>query len=133
MFGDSSHDVFCAVRFLRVRIIETEQTELVFVLGKSWVSPMKALSSPKLKLLAKLLASRFKEDVLRAFSINVKLDWYPINHNQYCTGNLPLEKRTRKFSSTRKIHCWVSLRSFLSLLAQKLKLQSVGCSTRTTL
>ena len=80
MFGDSSHDVFCAVRFLRVRIIETEQTELVFVLGKSWVSPMKALSSPKLKLPAKLLASRLKEDILRAFSINVNRTFWWIDN-----------------------------------------------------
>ena len=65
MFGGSSQDVFSAVAFLRGRVATTtgHTTELVFVFGKARVAPMKALSIPKLKLQASLLAARLRKEI----------------------------------------------------------------------
>ena len=71
MFGDNSQEVFCAVGFLRARIIDTHETKLAFTLGKARVAPMKAISIPKLELQASLLATRLKIDIMKALSIPV--------------------------------------------------------------
>ena len=71
MFSDSSQEVFCAVGFLRARIIDTHETKLAFILGKARVAPMKAISIPKLELQASLLATRLKIDIMKAFSIPI--------------------------------------------------------------
>ena len=71
MFGDSSQDVFCAVAFLRARLVSSHQTELAFVFGKARVAPMKALSIPKLELQAALLATRLKEEILKGLTFKV--------------------------------------------------------------
>ena len=71
MFGDSSQEVFCAVGFLRARIIDTHETKLAFILGKARVAPMKAISIPKLELQASLLATRLKIDIMKALSIPI--------------------------------------------------------------
>ena len=71
MFGDSSQDVFCAVAFLRARLVSSHQTELAFVFGKARVPPMKALSIPKLELQAALLATRLKEEILKGLTFKV--------------------------------------------------------------
>ena len=70
MFGDSSQEVFCAVGFLRARIIDTHK--LAFILGKACVAPMKAIPIPKLELQASLLATRLKIDIMKALSIPIK-------------------------------------------------------------
>ena len=69
LFGDSSQEVFNAVAFLRAKVTAKERastTELAFVFGKTRVAPMKALTIPKLELQASLLASRQREEALRA-------------------------------------------------------------------
>ena len=71
MFGDSSQDVFCAVAFLRARLVSSHQTELAFVYGKARVAPMKALSTPKLELQAALLATRLKKEILKGLTFKV--------------------------------------------------------------
>ena len=71
MFGDSSEEVFCAVAFLGARVKTSLETQVAFVFGKARVAPMKALSIPKLELQAALLATRLKEDVLKALTIPV--------------------------------------------------------------
>ena len=71
MFGDSSEEVFCAVAFLRARLKTSLETQVAFVFGKARVEPMKALSIPKLELQSALLATRLKEDVLKALTIPV--------------------------------------------------------------
>ena len=71
MFGDSLQDVFCAVAFLRARLVSAHQTELAFVFGKARVAPMKALSSPKLELQAALLATHLKEEILKGLTFKV--------------------------------------------------------------
>ena len=70
-FGDSSQDVFCAVSFLRARLAKSQKTELAFVFGKARVAPMKMLSIPKLELQAALLATRLKEEILKALTFKV--------------------------------------------------------------
>ena len=69
MFGDSSEEVFCAVAFLRARVKTSLETQVAIVLGKARVAPMKALSNPKLELQAASLATRLKEDVIKALTI----------------------------------------------------------------
>ena len=71
MFGDSSQEVFCAVGFLRARIIDTHETNLAFILGEARVAPIKAISIPKLELQASLLATRLKIDIMKALSIPI--------------------------------------------------------------
>ena len=71
MFGDSLLDVFCAVAFLRARLASSSQTQLAFVFGKARVTPMKALSIPKLELQAALLATRLKEETLKGLIFKV--------------------------------------------------------------
>ena len=71
MFCDSSQEVFCAVGFLRARIIDTHETKLAFILGEARVAPMKAISIPKLELQASLLATRLKIDIMKALSIPI--------------------------------------------------------------
>ena len=71
MFGDSSEEVFCAVAFLRARVKTSLETQIAFAFGKARVEPMKARSIPKLELQAALLATRLKEDVLKALTIPV--------------------------------------------------------------
>ena len=71
MFGDSSQEVFCAVGFLRARIIDTHETKLAFILDKARVAPMKAISIPKLELQASLLATRLKIDIMKALLIPI--------------------------------------------------------------
>ena len=65
MFGDSSQDVYCAIGFLRARIIETQKTEIAFVFDKARVALRKVSSILKLELQAALLASRLEEDILQ--------------------------------------------------------------------
>ena len=71
MFGDSSEEVFCAVAFLRARVKTSLETQVAFVFRKARVAPMKALSIPKLELQVALLATRLKEDILKAPTITV--------------------------------------------------------------
>ena len=68
MFGDSSHDVFCAVRFLRARLSSSHRTQRSFIFGKALVAPMKALSISKLELQAALISTRMKDDILTALT-----------------------------------------------------------------
>ena len=70
-FGDSSQDVFCAVSFLRARLAKSQKAELAFVFGKARVAPMKMLSISKLELQAALLATRLKEEILKALTFKV--------------------------------------------------------------
>ena len=74
MLGDSSQEVFSAVAFLRAQVNTSSgsQTELVFVLGKTRVAPMKVMIIPKLELQAALLATRLKQDICRALTVKVK-------------------------------------------------------------
>ena len=71
MFGDSSQDVFCAVRFLRARLSSSHKTQISFIFDKARVAPMKALSIPKLELQAALLATRLKYDILTALTVSI--------------------------------------------------------------
>ena len=68
MFRDSSQDVFCAVAFLRARLVSSHQTELAFVFGKARVAP---ISIPKLELQEALLATRLKEEILKCLTFKV--------------------------------------------------------------
>ena len=74
VFDDSSQYVFSAVGFLRAQVISTSEaiiTELVFVLGKASVAPMRVMTVPKLKSQAALLASRLKREICRALTVTV--------------------------------------------------------------
>ena len=56
MLGDSSHDIFSTVRFLRDRVTTPTgevKTELAFVLG---MAPMKVMTVPKQEKQAALLS-----------------------------------------------------------------------------
>ena len=72
IFGDSSKDVFGAVAFLRARCVANGEPLLAFVIGKSRVAPMKALTIPKLELQAALLAARLKLHVEAALSLKIE-------------------------------------------------------------
>ena len=71
MFGDSSQDVFCAIQFLRPRLLSSHKTQISFIFVKARVAPLKALSIPKLELQTALLATRLKEDILTALTISI--------------------------------------------------------------
>ena len=71
MFGDSSQEVFCAVGFLCARLSSSHKTQISFIFGKARVAPMKALSLPKLKLQAALLATRLKDDKLTNLTVSI--------------------------------------------------------------
>ena len=74
MFGDSSQDVFNAVRFLRAQVTCTSgeiRIELAFVLGKARVAPMTVMMVPKLELQAVLLAARLKREIWSALTVAV--------------------------------------------------------------
>ena len=71
MFGDSSQEVFSAVGFLRAKCEGNDDTYLSFVVGKARVAPMKAMSIPKLELQASLLATRLKQKIIDALTIEV--------------------------------------------------------------
>ena len=71
MFGDSSHDVFCAVGFLRARLSSSHKTQMSFIFGTACVALMKTLSIPKLELQAALLATRMKDDKLTALTVSI--------------------------------------------------------------
>ena len=74
VFGDSSQNVFFAVAFLRSRVDSNEGTEnqLAFVFGKARVAPMKALTIPRLKLQAALLAARLRDENRQALTVPVE-------------------------------------------------------------
>ena len=71
MFGDSSQDVFCAVRFLRAQLSSSHKTQISFIFGKARLAPMKALFIPKLELQAALLTTRLKDDILTALTVSI--------------------------------------------------------------
>ena len=71
MFGDSSEENFYAVAFLRARKKTSLETQVAFVFGKARVALTKALSIPKLELQNALLATRLKDDILKAPTIPV--------------------------------------------------------------
>ena len=71
MFGDSSQEVFSAVGFLRAKCEGNNDTYLSFVVGKARVAPMKAMSMPKLELQASLLATRLRQKIIDALTIEV--------------------------------------------------------------
>ena len=74
MFGESLQAIFSAVAFLRA-LVKTptgeEKTELVFVLGKARVTPMKVMTVPKLELQAALFAARPKREITQALAVTV--------------------------------------------------------------
>ena len=67
MFGDSSEDVFCAVGFVRSRLLSSHKTQISFIFVKARVATMKAISIPKLEL----LATRLKDDILIALTVGI--------------------------------------------------------------
>ena len=72
MFADSSHDVFCAVWFLRAQLPSSQKTQKSFIFGEACVAPMIALSIRKLVLQAAArLAKRLKDNKLKAHTINI--------------------------------------------------------------
>ena len=73
LFGDRSEEVFCAVAFLQGRVKTSLVTQVAIRLAdeKARVAPMEALSISKLELQAALLATRLKEDILKALTIPV--------------------------------------------------------------
>ena len=71
MFGHSSQNVFCAVRFLCARLSSSHKTQISFIFGKARVAPMKALSIAKLELQVALLATRLKDEILTALTVSI--------------------------------------------------------------
>ena len=71
IFGDSSHDIFSAVAFLRARLKTPTCEELAFVSGKARVAPMKVMTVPKVELQAALLAARLKKEITQALTVTV--------------------------------------------------------------
>ena len=73
MFGDSSHEVFGAVAFLRVKSANSDQVsiQLALFFCKTRVASMKALTIPKLELQASLVAARSRSDVCEKLPIRV--------------------------------------------------------------
>ena len=74
MSGDSSRNAFSAVAYLRAKVSNNRATttELAFVFEKLRVAPMKAITVPKLELLAALLAARLRDEVQTALTITVE-------------------------------------------------------------
>ena len=72
MFGDSSQEFFSAVAFLRARVTTSSgpQTEIAFVLGKAYLTPMKVMTIAKLELQAALLATRLNQEICRALTVH---------------------------------------------------------------
>ena len=71
MFNDSLQDVFCAVGFLYARHSSSLKYQISSIFDKTRVEPMKALSIPKLEIQATLLATRLKDEILKAFTVKV--------------------------------------------------------------
>ena len=74
LFGDSSQEVFSAVAFLRAKVKSSKTratTELAFVFGKARVAPMKTLTIPRLELQAALLASRLRNEIQTALTLEI--------------------------------------------------------------
>ena len=71
MFGDSSHEFYCAVGFLHARLSISHKTQISFNFGEARVAPMKALSILKLELQAALLTTRLKCDILAALTVSI--------------------------------------------------------------
>ena len=63
--------MFSAVGFLRAKCEGNDGTYLSFVVGKARVAPMKAMSIPKLELQASLLATRLRQKIIDALTIEV--------------------------------------------------------------
>ena len=75
VFGYSSQELFSPVAFLRALVNSSDNektTELAFVIGKARVVPMKVLTVPKLELQAALLASRLREEICEALTIQIQ-------------------------------------------------------------
>ena len=75
VFGDSSQEVFSAVEFLRALVNSSDhgkRTELDFVIGKARVALLKVLTVPKLDFQAALLASRLREEICEALTIQIQ-------------------------------------------------------------
>ena len=74
VFVDSSQEVFSAA-ILRALVNSSDhgkRTELAFVIGKARVAPMKVLTVSKLELQAALLASRLREEICEALTIQIQ-------------------------------------------------------------
>ena len=73
MFGDTSHEVFKAVAFLRTKANNSSgyQTEFAFVLDKTRVAPRCVMTVPMLEFQAVLLVARLKQDICRALTVKL--------------------------------------------------------------
>ena len=73
MFENSSQEVFSAFEFLRAQVSTSSgsKPELVFVLGKARVKPMKVMTIAKIELQVALLAAWLKQDICRALTVHV--------------------------------------------------------------
>ncbi|XP_075247024.1 uncharacterized protein LOC142340334 [Convolutriloba macropyga] len=75
VFGDKPQEVFSAVAFLRALLNSSDnekRKEQAFVIGKARIAPMKVLTVPKLELQAALLASRLREEICEALTIQIQ-------------------------------------------------------------
>ena len=62
MFGDSSQEIFSAIKFFRARVSTSNEHQMAhaFVMGKARVEPMMVMTLQNMELLAKLLVARLK-------------------------------------------------------------------------
>jgi transposase InsO family protein len=69
VFGDGSQEAFGAVAYLRIS--HSSSVEVVFVMSKAKVAPLKALSIPRLELQAAVLGARLAEFIKTELDVTI--------------------------------------------------------------
>ena len=77
VFADASEDTMCAVAYLRSQPKEypADLVDLVFVIGKCRVAPMRHLSITRLELQAAVMAGRLKEQIAKEHEMKMSSFW----------------------------------------------------------
>ena len=69
VFGDASEDAICAVAYL-VTGTRKAEGEVLFIMGKARVAPVKHHTIPKLELMAAVTGIRLKDAIIKEHSLH---------------------------------------------------------------
>ena len=86
LFSDASNDAFASVAYLVCRYQDSSPTSRL-IASKCRVSPVKAMTIPRLELMGAVLSSRLAQNILKVITADKTIFWTDSENVWYCVRN----------------------------------------------